>query len=77
MLELRTRRSKLAPIVADAEHRRDDLVVSRWHDDLDAVLPQDPDAPQHVLWAADVWYSIKKHWCLEAQNRVRAQRAGA
>jgi hypothetical protein len=33
------------------------------------------DAPQHVLWAADVWYSIKKHWCLEAQKLVRAQRA--
>ena len=33
------------------------------------------DAPQHVLWAADVWYSIKKHWCLEAQRRVREQRA--
>ena len=40
-----------------------------------SVLPG--DAPQHVLWAADVWYSIKKHWCLEAQKLVRAQRAGA
>ena len=39
------------------------------------VLPG--DAPQHVLWAADVWYSIKKHWCLEAQKLVRAQRATA
>jgi hypothetical protein len=27
-----------------------------------------------VLWAADVWYSIKKHWCLEAQRLVRAER---
>jgi len=35
------------------------------------------DAPQHVLWAADVWYSIKKHWCLEAQKLIRAQRASA
>ena len=33
------------------------------------------EASQHVLWAADVWYSIKKHWCLEAQQWVRAQRA--
>jgi hypothetical protein len=33
------------------------------------------DAPQHVLWAADVWYSIKKHWCLEAQRWARAERA--
>jgi hypothetical protein len=30
-----------------------------------------------VLWAADVWYSIKKHWCIEAQKLVRAQRANA
>jgi hypothetical protein len=35
------------------------------------------DAPQHVLWAADVWYSIKKHWCLEAQRWLRAQSADA
>ncbi|MDE2359358.1 MAG: hypothetical protein KGL70_08235 [Betaproteobacteria bacterium] len=34
------------------------------------------DANGHVLWAADVWYSIKKHWCLEAQRLVRAYRAG-
>lgn len=37
--------------------------------------------PEHdsdnVLWAADVWHSIKKHWALEAQRYVRAQRAGA
>ena len=33
------------------------------------------DAADHVLWAADVWHSIKKHWCLEAQRWVRAQRA--
>ena len=32
-------------------------------------------AQSHVLWAADVWYSIKKHWCIEAQRWVRAQRA--
>ena len=34
------------------------------------------DAQGHVLWAADVWYSIKKHWCLEAQRLVRAYREG-
>jgi hypothetical protein len=33
-------------------------------------LPADPQ--DHVLWAADVWYSIKRHWCLEAQRLVRA-----
>jgi hypothetical protein len=27
----------------------------------------------HILWAADVWYSIKKHWVLELQRLIRAQ----
>lgn len=41
------------------------------HGDL-STLP--PDAEGHVLYAADVWYSIKKHWCLEAQRFIRAHR---
>ena len=28
----------------------------------------------HILWAADVWYSIKKHWVLELQRVLHAQR---
>ncbi len=35
-------------------------------------LPE--EAQEHVMWAADVWYSIKKHWCIEAQNLIRARR---
>jgi pimeloyl-ACP methyl ester carboxylesterase len=31
-------------------------------------------APSHALWAADVWYSIKKHWCVEEQTLIRARR---
>jgi len=27
----------------------------------------------HILWAADVWYSIKKHWVIELQRLVRAR----
>jgi len=26
----------------------------------------------HVLWAAEVWYSIKKHWVLELQRLLKA-----
>jgi hypothetical protein len=37
-----------------------------------ATIPGGDDS--HVLWAADVWHSIKKHWCLEAQRLIRAQR---
>lgn len=29
---------------------------------------------RHILWAADVWYSIKQHWVLELQRLIRAQR---
>ncbi len=28
-------------------------------------------AQLHVLYAADVWYSVKKHWCLEAKKVIR------
>ena len=28
-----------------------------------------------ILWAADVWHSIKKHWVLELQRSIRARRA--
>jgi hypothetical protein len=30
---------------------------------------------QNLLHAADIWFSVKKHWCLEAQRLVRAKRA--
>jgi hypothetical protein len=29
----------------------------------------------NAYWAADVWFSIKKHWCLEAQRLIRAKQA--
>ena len=28
----------------------------------------------NILWAADVWHSVKRHWVLEAQRFVRARR---
>jgi hypothetical protein len=27
-----------------------------------------------ILWAADVWYSLKKHWVIELQRWIRAKR---
>lgn len=32
---------------------------------------------RNLLHAADIWYSVKKHWCLEAQRLVRVRRAAA
>jgi hypothetical protein len=37
-------------------------------------VPFDADS-SHILWAAEVWFSIKKHWVLELQRLIRAQRA--
>ena len=31
----------------------------------------------NLVVAADVWFSIKKHWCLEAQRMIRQRRAVA
>jgi hypothetical protein len=50
---------------------------------INAYVPgadEEPKVPAdvrglNILWAADVWFSIKKHWCLEAQTLVRAKRA--
>ncbi len=48
---------------------------------INAYKPQDKpvltekfsSSTANILWAADVWYSIKKHWTLEIQRLVRAQ----
>ncbi len=67
-------------VVAPVTHTlANDPAVREW---INAYVPGDNrdtsslplEAAGHVLWAADVWYSIKKNWCLEAQRWVRAQR---
>jgi len=35
------------------------------------------DVQNHVIWAAEQWYSVRKHWCLELQRLIRAKRAAA
>jgi hypothetical protein len=46
--------------IADNDMRRNDTAV-------------DPRTG-NLLVAADVWYSVKKHWCLEAQRLIRTRR---
>ena len=29
---------------------------------------------RHILWAGEMWYTIKKHWVLELQRSIRARR---
>jgi hypothetical protein len=44
----------------------------------DKVMPEPPDAQGFaIIWAADIWFSIKKTWTLESQRLIRAKRATA
>ena len=38
-------------------------------------LPAGAASTDNSLWAADVWFHIKKHWVLEAQKVLRARQA--
>jgi alpha-beta hydrolase superfamily lysophospholipase len=38
-------------------------------------FPANAKSVSNALWAGDVWYSIKKHWVLEAQRFLRAKNA--
>ncbi len=62
------------PVTADLA---EDPAIRPW---IDAYRPGGAAPPanagDNVLWAADVWYSVKKHWVLEAQRLIRARRAG-
>jgi hypothetical protein len=58
-----------------------DLKIRDW---LNAFVPGADNGPppganegraNNALWAADVWFSIKEHWCVEAQRLIRARRA--
>jgi len=56
-------------------------ITRAWIDGYDPASP--PAAPptgpgidaSNIVHAADIWFSVKKHWCLEAQNLIRARRA--
>ncbi len=37
-------------------------------------VPELEARSDNALWAADVWFHVKKHWALEAQRVVRAKR---
>ena len=59
-----------------------DPVTRAWIDDYSParapVMPVEAGADfSNLLHAADIWYSVKKHWCLEAQHMIRALRKNA
>jgi hypothetical protein len=64
--------------VPRTSHLARDPALRVW---LNAYVPGSGDPPpaegraaDNSLWAADVWFHIKKHWVLEAQKVVRARR---
>jgi hypothetical protein len=46
-------------------------------DNIAGLAPLPDGNANNVMWAADIWHSIKKHWCLEAQRLLRAPRPAA
>jgi len=52
---------------------------------IDSYRPDDAAAPpvdagidtSNIVHAADIWYSVKKHWALEAQKLIRARHEGS
>jgi hypothetical protein len=65
--------------VPDTERLAADPATRAWIDayrvaDTGAATPP-AEAGNGALWAADVWYSVKKHWTIEAQRLIRAKRA--
>jgi len=66
-------------MLPNTEELAQNLQVRNW---INAYVPDsgaDPsilsgDAASRALWAADVWYSIKKHWALEAQRLIKVRR---
>jgi hypothetical protein len=45
--------------------------IDAWAPGTDAPLPADADTT-NILHAADIWYSVRKNWCSEAQRVLRS-----
>jgi hypothetical protein len=70
--------------IPDTKHLLDDPKMVEW---INGYRPTDEPVARpkvdvefqrdssHILWAADVWFSIKKHWVLELQRNIRAKQA--
>jgi hypothetical protein len=48
--------------------------IDRYVPDTAVAPPTAQTDTVNLLHAADIWYSVKKHWCLEAQRLIRARR---
>ncbi|MEP7328862.1 MAG: hypothetical protein ABI777_06600 [Betaproteobacteria bacterium] len=65
----------LVPVTADFAADPDARAwIDAYRPDV-APGPPPPSAGPNLQWAADVWWSVKKHWALEAQRSLRAGQA--
>ena len=62
--------------IPNTKHLALNADTRKWLNEYHPV--RNPKPPSHLkgpagnlTWGADVWYSIKKHWCLELQDLVR------
>jgi hypothetical protein len=66
--------------IPDTKHLAMNQTTRNWIENYRPTNPQvqapvlDADC-SHILWAADLWYSVKKHWVLELQRLIRSRRA--
>src|SRR5258708_5330888 len=71
--------------VPDTKHLlKSQDIMDRINRYVPADQPQPEDVPEeevnnpatlNMLWAEDVWHSIKRHWVIELQRLIRARRA--
>ena len=48
--------------------------IDRYVPGTPVPVPAAQTGTANLLHAADIWYSVKRHWCLEAQGLIRARR---
>ncbi len=63
-----------APVTADLPGNP---AARAWIDAYRPGTTVPPPDDANILWAADVWYGVKKTWVLEAQHLIRARRTAA
>jgi len=65
--------------VPNTRHLLESQAMTDWINDFDPAnppteVPEFEADSRNILWAADVWYSVKKHWVLELQRWILARK---
>jgi len=60
-------------------HLADDARTRQWisqyvADDRPGTITAPAGPATNIVWAAEMWAAVRRHWCLEVQRLVRAQR---